>query len=75
MSKFLATFICTYVTRFAKTAHLQKFVLLPYHVLKAFFRSNIKSELQKDSQLQVVKARDAVYGFVYIPMALKITHI
>ena len=40
--------------------------------LKAFFCSNIKSVLQSDSQLQAVKARDAIHGFVRIPMAIKL---
>ena len=37
-----------------------------FWVLKAFFCSNIKSVLQRDSQLQAVKATDAIYGFVCI---------
>ena len=43
--------------------------------LKAFFCSNIKSVLQSDSQLQAVKARDAIHGFIRIPMAIKFTRI
>ena len=43
--------------------------------LKAFFCSNIKSVLQSKSQLQAVKARDAIHGFVRVPMAIKITCI
>ena len=43
--------------------------------LKAFFCSNIKSVLQYDSQLQAVKARDTINGFVCTPMAIKITRI
>ena len=46
-----------------------------FWALKAFFCSNIKSVLQHDSQLQAVKARDAIHGFVCIPMAIKITRI
>ena len=29
--------------------------------------------LQSDSQLQAMKAREAIHGFVCIPMAIKIT--
>ena len=46
-----------------------------FWALKASFCSNINSELQRDSELQGVKARDAIHGFVCIPMAFKITHI
>ena len=46
-----------------------------FWALKAFFSSNIKSVLQRDSQLQAVKARDAIHGFVCNPMAIKITCI
>ena len=46
-----------------------------FWVLKAFFCSNIKSVLQSDSQLQTVKARYAMHGFVCIPMAIRITRI
>ena len=35
----------------------------------------LKCVLQRDSQLQAVKARDAIHGFVCIPMAIKITCI
>ena len=42
---------------------------------KTFFCSNIKSVLQSNSQLQVVKARDAIHNFVCIPVAIKITRI
>ena len=35
-----------------------------FWALKAFFCSNIKSVLQSDSQLQAVKARDAINSFV-----------
>ena len=52
------------MTQFAKTGHNS-----------AFFCSNIKSVLQHDSQLQAVKARDAIHGFVCIPMGIKITRI
>ena len=64
-----------YVTRFAKTGHNSTFILLHHHDLgtKSFFCSNIKSVLQCDSQLQAVKARDAIHGFVCIPMEIKIT--
>ena len=51
---------------------------VPLHMfwaLKAFFCSSIKSVLQTNSQLQAMKARDAIDGFVCIPMAIKITHI
>ena len=43
-----------------------------FWALKAFFCGNIKSVLQRDSQLQAMKARDAIHGFVCIPMAIKI---
>ena len=43
-------------------------------LLIAFFYSNIKSVLQSNSQLQAVKARDAIHGFVCIPM-IKVTCI
>ena len=46
-----------------------------FWALKAFFCSNIKSVLESDSQLQAVKARDAIHDFVCIPMAIKIAHI
>ena len=46
-----------------------------FWALKAFFSSNIKSVLQRNSQLQAVKARDAIHGFACIPMAINITHI
>ena len=46
-----------------------------FWALKAFFCCNIKSILQRDSQLQAVKTRDAVHGFVCIPVAIKITRI
>ena len=46
-----------------------------FWALKAFFCSNIKPVLQSNSQLQVVKARDALHGFVCIPMVVKITRI
>ena len=46
-----------------------------FWALKAFFCSNIKSVLQSNSQLQAVKARDAIHGFVCIQMAIKITSI
>ena len=45
-----------------------------FWALKAFFY-NIKSVLQRNSHFQAVKARDAIHGFVCIPMAIKITHI
>ena len=48
---------------------------ITFWALKAFFCSNIKSVLLCDSQLQAVKARDAIHGFVCIPMAIKITRI
>ena len=43
--------------------------------LKAFFCSNIKSVLQSNSQLQAVKAKDAMHDLVCIPVAIKITRI
>ena len=46
-----------------------------FWALKTFFCSNIKSVLQRDSHLQTVKARDAIHGFVCIPMVIKITRI
>ena len=46
-----------------------------FWALKAFFCSNIKSVLQSNSQLQAVKARDAMHGFVCIPMVIKIARI
>ena len=46
-----------------------------FWTLKAFFCSNIKSVLQGNPQLQAVKTRDAIHGFVCIPMAIKITRI
>ena len=46
-----------------------------FWALKAFFCSNIKSVLQRDSQLQAVKAGDVMHGFVCIPTAIKITRI
>ena len=46
-----------------------------FWMLKAFFCSNIKSALQNDSYLLAVKARDAIHGFVCIPMAIKIKGI
>ena len=46
-----------------------------FWALKAFFCSNIKSVFQSDSQLQAVKGRDAIHGFVCIPMVIKITRI
>ena len=46
-----------------------------FWALKAFFCGNIKSVLQHDSQLQALKARDAIHGFVCIPTAIKITWI
>ena len=41
----------------------------------AFFCSIIKSVLQKNSQLQALKARDAIHHLVCIPMVIKITRI
>ena len=45
-----------------------------FWALKAFFCSNIKFVLQRDSQLQAVKAGDAIYGFVCVPTAIKINY-
>ena len=45
-----------------------------FWALKAFFYSNIKSVLQSYFQLQALKAKDAIHGFVCIPMAIEITH-
>ena len=42
-----------------------------FWALKAFFCSNIKPVLQRNSQLQALKARDAIHGFVCIPIAIK----
>ena len=39
-----------------------------FWALKAFFCSNIKSALQSDFQVQAVKARDVINGFVCIPI-------
>ena len=72
----------TYVTRFAKTGHNSAFIEIHFiapscFVLgtKSFLFSDIKSVLRSDSQLQAVKARDAIHGFVCIPKEIKITHI
>ena len=46
-----------------------------FKALKAFFSINIKSIMQSNSQLQAMKAREAIHGFVCIPMAIKITRI
>ena len=46
-----------------------------FWALKAFVCGNIKSVLQYDSQLQAVKARDAIHGFACIYTAIKITRI
>ena len=43
-----------------------------FWALKAFFCGNIKSVLQRHSQLQAMKARDAIHGFVCIPMVIKL---
>ena len=77
-----------FVTRFGKTGHNSAFIeihfiALAFWALKAFFCSNIRSAvaisglpvLQRDSQLQAVKARDTIHGFVCIPMAIEITRI
>ena len=59
------------VTRFAKTQHNSAFMEIHFTVplrmfwaLKTFFCSSIKSVLQTNSQLQAMKARDAIRGFV-----------
>ena len=41
-----------------------------FWALKPFFCNNIKFVLQ--IKLQAVKARDAIHGFVGIPMAIKL---
>ena len=57
------------VTRFAKTGRIYRnlfYCTIMFWALKAFFCSNIKSVLQSDSQLQAVKARDAIHSIVCI---------
>ena len=70
------------VTRFTKTQRDSALLdihfiasLLVFLALKAFFCNNIKSILQSDSQLQALKARYAIHGFVCISMAIKVTRI
>ena len=64
--------VSSFVTRFAKTGHNKNsfYCTIMLWALKLFC-SNIKSVLQSNSQLQAVKARDAIHGFVCIPMAIK----
>ena len=43
-----------------------------FWALKAFFCSNNKPVLQSNSQLQALEARDTIYDFVCILMAIKL---
>ena len=45
---------------------------ITFWALKPFFGSNIKFVLQRNFQLQAVKARDAIHGFVCTPTAIKL---
>ena len=58
-SPIILYYALSYVTRFAKTRHNSRF----------------KSILQSISQLQAMKSSEAIHGFVYIPIAIKITRI
>ena len=67
----------TYVTRFAKTRHNSALIYrnlfyctIMFWALKAFFCSNIKSALQSNSQLQAVKAIDAIRTWPLIYTAI-----
>ena len=45
---------------------------ITFWALKPFFGRNIKFVLQRNFQLQAVKARDAIHGFVCTPTAIKL---
>ena len=65
------------VTQFAKTQQnsaFWKFSLL-YHYILGTKKLSFAAILSLYCKLQALKARDAIHGFVYIPMAIKITHI
>ena len=70
--------LCAHKPYFLMPGHIYRNLIYctnMFWALKAFFCSNIKPILQCDSQLQAVKARDAIHGFVCIPTAIKITRI
>ena len=57
------------VTRFTKTGHNSASfycTIMFWHLKLPFVHRNIKSVLQSDSLLQVVKARDAIHGLICI---------